>query len=426
MKILFSFLICINLYANIAEHFGASTTTMGLAGQSNFKSSDPSNNIYAAAILADEMKTSYSLSSYYVQTNFKKISKVVTDSPINSGETTEKYGSIDPNPDSQMYSAFHGSFALFKAIKSKLNISFFLPSEKIFEANSGDPYRPEYVMYNSRFNRTIGYVTYAQKLESFNFSIGFMSGIQSNGETFIIAKDNGSQTPSSGKMQFNAKPSTALNFSFSKETDWGTSFFSFQDEMKSKFENKASGYTPIGAGPINFSWDMSSMLFYDPRIYRLSHNFKNYFFSLEYQDWSGYETPVLKMKSNSSSTFVSSSPLENFTTQSILIPKVGFTISDFNIGVSYKPSPLKLKDGAAGNSIDTDTFNLGLGYNYQFRFLDQSFLLSSAIQYQRLKEITIKKDPKRENGENGEKIGAPSYKVGGDVYALSIGLSWVL
>jgi len=413
-------------FANISEFFGASATTMGIANQSNFNPDDPANNIYNASILANSEDNSFSFNQYAIDTNFKSIDDIIVTSPINSGETTDQSGSVDTNYNNQYLNSMHGSFKIFKALKVKLNISFIIPMEKVVEANTGDPYRPEYVMYRARFTRLISYFTYAQQLQKFSYSIGVMTGIQSNGETYVVARDSGSSNPTSGKMQFNAKPSTALNFSISKDHSWGKTYFSFQDEMKSNLKNTASGYTPIGASSLKYSWDLSTMLYYDPRVIRMGLNKKNLIISVEYQDWSGYETPILNMKSNGG-ILISSEGVENFKTRNIIIPKIAYTLSDFSVGLSYRQSPLDLIDGASGNSVDVDTTIISFGHNYKFNALEQDFNFSTAFQYHDLKTTKITKDQNRENGDaSGNKIGFPEYKAGGSIYALSFGLNWVI
>jgi hypothetical protein len=413
-------------FANISEFFGASATTMGIANQSNFNPDDPANNIYNASILANSEDNSFSFNQYAIDTNFKSIDDIIVTSPINSGETTDQSGSVDTNYNNQYLNSMHGSFKIFKALKAKLNISFIIPMEKVVEANTGDPYRPEYVMYRARFTRLISYFTYAQQLQKFSYSIGVMTGIQSNGETYVVARDSGSSNPTSGKMQFNAKPSTALNFSISKDHSWGKTYFSFQDEMKSNLKNTASGYTPIGASSLKYSWDLSTMLYYDPRVIRMGLNKKNLIISVEYQDWSGYETPILNMKSNGG-ILISSEGVENFKTRNIIIPKIAYTLSDFSVGLSYRQSPLDLIDGASGNSVDVDTTIISFGHNYKFNALEQDFNFSTAFQYHDLKTTKITKDQNRENGDaSGNKIGFPEYKAGGSIYALSFGLNWVI
>lgn len=426
MRLIITLLCCSNLLASIGEQFGASSRSIALGGQASLDALDPSNNFYAPAVLAEDNQTSISYSSFYISSNFKKINNIVVDSPINSGGSTEVYGDIDPNITPSLFHVIHTSFKIFKRLPAKFNLSLFLPTEKVLEADSGDPYRPEYVMYQSRFNRTQVIASYSQKLSNFNISVGILSGFQSNGETFVVAKDNGSTTPSSGKVQFNAKPSAAFNFSIYKQSRYGKSFFSFQDEMKSKLENKAQGYTPIGTSPINFSWDLSSLLYYDPQIMRVGHKIDNFNFTLEYQNWDGYESPTLKLEANSNSTLVSSFDNKNFKTKSIFIPRISYQLDSLSFGAFYRPSPLTLKKGASGNSVDSDLASLSLGHRTKLKFFEQDFFLDSSFMFQHLITKEVSKSPNRENNESGQKIGAPFYDIGGEIYALSIGLSWVI
>lgn len=415
-----------NLFANSTEFFGSSASTMGIGNQSNFDSLDAANNIYNPSILASENQTLLSANFLAIDTNFKKINNIVIQNPVNSGETSDIYGDSDTDYKNQYLLHLHTSFKIFKNIPSKLNLSFVTPIDKVLEASTGDPYRPEYVMYNSRFKRALFYISYAQKLESISVALGGIGGIQSNGETYVVAKDNGSTTPSSGKLQFNAKPSLAFTLSLSQELENFSWSFYFQDESKSKIKNTASGYTPIGSSSLKFNWNLNSLLFYDPRIYRISTHYLNYFFTLEYQDWSGYKTPTLNMKNNGG-VLVSSNTEENFTTRNILIPKLGMEWEQFLFGISYRQSPLKLESGASGNSIDLNSTILSTGHKYSFSFLEQEFNLVSAFQVHLLESKTIKKSPGRENGDsNGQKIGYPEYKAGGEVYALSFGLTWLI
>jgi hypothetical protein len=147
---------------------------------------------------------------------------------------------------------------------------------------------------------------------------------------------------------------------------------------------------------------------------------------MEYQDWSGYEAPILKLKGKNSSILISSSPEENFTTRSVLIPRFGYLHNNFSFGAAYRPSPLKRNQGASGNSVDTDSLITSLGYKKAFSLFTQDFIFKSGFSYHFLQTQTVKKDPNRENGSVGNKIGYPKYDIGGNVYALSIGLSWVL
>lgn len=421
-------------HASIGDFFGGSASTMALSGQANFDSSDAANNQYAGSLLADKKNTAYSFNFFSIDMNFKEINNVVVASPMNSAESSEKYGDVDTDYKSQYIMGMHGSFSLFKRLSTKLNLSVFVPTEKLLEASTGDPYRPEYVMYRSRFLRTIFLANFAHKFEIFAVSFGGLSGFQSNGETYVVARETGSSNPpSSGKMSFNARPSMALTFSVSKDFDNLKAYFSFQDEMKNKLTNHAGGYTPIGSSSLKYDWDLSTMLYYDPKIYRLGSSIKienySFFGTLEYQDWSGYESPILEMNNNGG-FLLGTDKKENFKTRNILIPKVGLSVrsekNTYLAGFSYRQSPLELIKGASGNTIDTDATIFSLGYSRKFMAIDQEFFFNSGLQYHMLKTTKVTKDANRENGDAGLKIGASEYEAGGNVIALSFGLSWIL
>lgn len=420
--------------ANVGDFFASSASTLGLGGQANFNKLDPSNNHYAGSLLASNKSISYSFNFFSIKTHFSEIKNVVVSSPINSSESTEVFGDVDTNYQDQHILSAHGSFNLLKNLNTKLNLSAYVPIEKMLEVSTGDPYRPEYVMYRSRFLRTVVLMNISVQFENFAASIGGLSGFQSNGETYVVARETGpSNPPSNGKMSFNARPSMALTFSVAKSFKAFNTYFSFQDEMKNELTNNASGYTPIGASSLKYDWDLSTMLYYDPRIFRLGVNGTThglqYFSTLEYQDWSGYSAPVLKMKDNGG-ILKGSSNTKNFTTQSIIVPKVGLSIeketNTYQLGLCYRPSPLSIKSGASGNSIDTDATIYSAGFLKSFKLLEQKFNFNSGIQYHTLKDKKITKSSGRENGDPGLKIGANNYNAGGSVLAVSFGLSWIL
>jgi hypothetical protein len=168
------------------------------------------------------------------------------------------------------------------------------------------------------------------------------------------------------------------------------------------------------------------LLFYDPQVIRLGHNYKKFTFTLEYQNWDGYEAPTLKLKANNNSTLISSLNNKNFETRSVFIPRLSYQLSDFSFGAFYRPSPLKLKKGASGNSVDSDIASISLGYRIKLALLGQDFHFDTSFMAQHLMTQEVTKSENRENGEAGQKIGASNYEVGGEIYALSIGLSWVI
>src|SRR5690606_28577805 len=300
--------------------------------------------------------------------------------------------------------------ALFPFIaKTKLGVSLFLPFKKFAEISTGDTYLPEYAMYRSRNNRTlfnaslIGPIT-----KTLSASIGFYTGLQSSGETELIGRNSGSNEPSSGKLVFNASPSTALTFSLSKEWKNSQAYFSFQDYMKSEFKNKAYGYTPLDntASSFPYNLNLNSLLYFDPRIVRLGyihHKSEWSFFSmLEYQDWSEYETPKLKLENNGG-VIISSDDFEKISTNNVFIPHLGlsyrFDSQQIHAGLSYRPRVIESNLSSSGNTIDTDLFNLSFGHSISFLVFEKELVFHTTYLLQKLKEYEVDKTSGREDGE---------------------------
>ena len=421
-------------YASIGEVFGPCPESQAIAGIATFDTA--CSNYQAGSVLAQATKTSFSIGLSHLSFNFKNIKNVLVSSPINSPPNDpEKYGDPSVDYDSQQVWTLHAVFPFLNFNSSKLGLSVFMPMNKILEAGTGDPYRPEYSLYRNRFLRTVFHLNYIQPLgKTWGISLGVVSGIRSEGETYIVANDSGSDYPSSGKVGFDAAPSFSFQFSLAK--NWSSdsrSFFSFQDQSKSMLKNKVSGYTPLSSTELTYNLAASSMLYYDPRIYRLSHRQDigslGLLGSLEYQDWSGYESPRLELE-NEGGILVSSGDGRNFSLKNVWIARIGlekrFESFSLQTGLAYRPSPLKLHDDRPGNQIDSDTAMASLGAMVPFDFKGEKFELQLAAQYQQLLEKTVNKTGPRENGEDGDKIGSPSYKIGGNVTSMSLGLSWGL
>lgn len=422
--------------ASVADMFGASTQSLGLAGQASGHLMDASNNYYNPAMIALTDKSAFSFNSFIVGHSFHKINNIAVNTSINSEKTSAEYGSMDMNYPAQALYSIHGNFKLFKNGNNKIGFSFFSPIDKFTEVDSGDSFRPEYVMYRSRYKRSMANINFAvKKSEKLSWSFGLFTGIQSSGRSHVVARENGSAEPTNGKIKFNATPSVTPTFSFFyKLSPQSYSYFTFQNEMKSNFKNNAKGLTPIGASSLKFNWDISALVYYDPRIYRLGYGkeFNNYAIKLclEYQDWSGYKTPKLQFAANSGSILTGGKEYEVMKTQNILIPKIAFEIptkkSNWYIGYFFKQSPLKNNLNEAGNSLDTDVHSLSFGRSSKVKLLNNDFKMHISSQVNHLVEKKVTKTNNQEDNTSGVKIGAPGYKVGGTVFVVSFGLSWVL
>lgn len=421
-------------YASLPELFASSAHTMGVGNQSNFNRDDASNNSLIPAISAFSKSSTFSFGITSISTNFIIMDNIVVENDINASKI--KSNDFDPNLDLQNIVSLHAGIKLFKNSNSKLLISFFTPIDKLLEANTGDPYLPQYFVYQSRLQRSLFYINFANQLdESLAYSFGVVTGLQSSGVTKIVSRENGSPNePSLGQMSFNATPSLAPSFSIFKS--WNKhhqTYLSYISEMKSNFTNEAKGMTPVGNSALRYDWTFESLLYYDPSILRLGHLVKfkhlDLMMSFEYLGWSSYETPKIRM-TNNGGILTGSDDYEAFSAKDILVPKFGFLYhlseSKVGMGLSYRPRAFENDLNLAGNSIDTDSTILSMSFQKEIELLNNKFEMAIAGQYHSLKQSNINKTKNNENNQAGSKIGSPGYDVGGSIFVVSFGLNWVL
>ncbi len=420
-------------YASFPELFGSSASTVALGNQADLESA--ANNTYASALLGYSKSTKYSFNAFYVDTNFKDINNVVTSNDIT---TVNQLQTGNPKVNSSPITMFgaHLSTPLFDSVGPKFNLSIFAPFDRMMEANTGDPYQPQYSMYENRIIRPVINFSLAQSFDRWSFSLGAQTGFQSNGESYIVTK-TASGNPSVGKISFNAKPSLGAIGSVAYKHDQSLSYFSIQQEMKSKFYNTATGETEVSSSSsFPFDFKVTSLLYFDPMTIRLGHQIirenKNVFLSLEYQKWDSYAPSTLNLKKQGG-VINGSQNFEDIKLRNIVIPKIGLEekINDqwaLKVGYFYRPSPFKTSNlKNAGNSIDTNKHVGSLGAAYNFIFYGKTVTLDLAYQGNFLKSEKVVKTSGREDGDPSQpKIGSPGYKIGGMIHTLALGLSWTI
>jgi len=434
MKILL--IILLNLFnlahANLPDLFGASAANMSVGSQAN--SDSAANNYYAPSLLSFSKETRFSFDVFYVHTNFKEINNVVIENDVTT-VNSNKSGDVKVNQTPSAHFGAHLSTPIFSPDGVKLNLSVYAPFDRLLEGNTGDQYKPRYVMYDSQFIRPIIHLNLSHQVKDWGFALGAQTGTQTNGDAVFITKTE-SGTNSLGKISYNAKPSLALIASIAKKWDEKQiSYFTFNQEMKSNFKSKAMGETDIsGSGTFPFDFDLDSTMFFDPMIIRAGHQFlttaHQIFFSVEFQKWDNYEGSHLRIKKRGGS-LNGSHNYESIDSKNIFIPKIGYR-RDINdrwsgsMGYFYRPSPINsntLKN--AGNSIDTDKHVASIGATYKIPVSKKIINLDFGYQAHFLKSSRITKTDDQEDGQSGGKIGSPGYKIGGMIHALSTGISWM-
>lgn len=408
--------------------FGASALSLSVGNQATSK--DVSDNYYAPSLL-HYSKPMYTFGIHSIFPITHEINNVVVTSPMNSNSTSPyEKGNVSQNKSNLNLFYFHSLFSFLP--KTKLAISFYSPITRLMDTSTGDSYLPEYVFYRSRNSRTESHMSLILGSKDLSYSLGLYSGLQSSGEASIVGRINGSSEPSSGKILFNASPSWSLMASVTKTLGEDKIYFSFRDKIISHFETKAVGLTPIDNTNASFPYDMklSSILFFDPAIYRLGYIKKfsqktTFYGSLEYQNWDGYNSPKMKIK-NDGGIITSSKNHENLKTKNPLIPHLGMALESYSFGFSMRPKVIDSNLNDTGSAIDTDLYNFSLGKSFIFNLFDKEITLQSSYLLQKLKAFKVHKTPNREDGAPGQKLGSPGYRVGGEIHVFSFSVSWVI
>ena len=433
--IIFAVLFSSETKANFNDFFGTGVTTSIIGGQSNGRIGDPNNIYYSPAIHAWNQNINLVANLQSVSHDFKDINNIVTKNSTNntnsSSQYTERSNVKVDYPDYK-----NNVFGVILPIKSQgagnLAATYSGPVGSIIEANTGNPTAPEYVMYHSRYRRSMIEVHYAHPFsENFALSLGTKIGLQTGADVNTQASLSGTGYGSSGAAKAKVGPSMAGIFSAALKFESLFTYFLFSQEMKQYLHTNVNG--EINDPPAPFDVTVDSMLYYDPYTFRIGGGYKtsalDLLASVEYQLWSGYRTPVMHITKK---TFiVSSNDYEKINTKNIFIPRLGTLIHfgesfDWGIGALYRPTPLKGDFSGAGNSIDTNTYALSTGPLLRMKIFNKEIETGLSFQSQKLENKIVTKSTRQENGNTGDKIGAPGFTVGGKILTYAVGIKITL
>jgi hypothetical protein len=420
-----------SLGASLPEFFGASPATSSIGNQSNMLANDPSNLYYVPALSAFADRISLSASTYIIQTEFNPITNVVQQNSTNgqSGTSTTS-GDVDTNYKDSYNGGVHFMFPLYNKFGS-IGVSYFTALGKLTESDSGDPELPEYSLYRARYRRTQLHFNGAFPInQSWAFSLGFHLGFQASAR--VNTKVSlGDDVGSAGAAKTKLTPSLGAIVSVIRQTSHQQTYFTYQQEMKSNLEAIATG--DITDPPLTLiNVGIESMIYYDPHIFRIGQAFRLSRFdimtSLEYQLWEKYKAPTIKVV-NKGGSVRGSSNFEQLKLRNIIVPKLGMSWNAHKdlsllLGASYRQSPFDSDFSGAGNTIDTDSYIVSSGMTYDFKFFKKDIQASFGVQYHHLVEKSVTKSAGQENGNNGQKVGAPGYKLGGHVISSQIGFNF--
>lgn len=415
--------------ASFPEFYGTGPSTSSLGNQSNSQENDPANLYYVPALSAWAKNISISANIAVAKHSFEDINNITTENSTNGQTgTTTITGSANTNYENALSSNIHFLFPLRNENAGSIGLSLFSPVGDFVETNSGSPYLPEYALYRARYRRTQIHFNYAFPInKNIAISLGAHLGFQASARvnTSISLSNN---TGSSGSAKTSIKPSLGAIVSATYRSDYSSSSFTFQQEMKSNLEAIATG--DISDPPLTLiNLGLETMIYYDPHIFRLSHSqrFHSFevFFTLEYQLWDNYRAPTIKI-SNLGGTVKASDNFEQLQLKNIFVPKLGLKLfvtekMKLMAGIAYRQSPFNSNFSGAGNTIDTNVLMYSGGASYDIQLFGKDIQLGASLQYHRLEEKDVIKTLGQENGSDGVKIASPGYKIGGNIIVASTG-----
>lgn len=422
-------LLPLSAYGSYFEFYGSGAFTSAVGNQSTLNNVDPGNNYFHPALMAWNKSLTFSAHATSVATDFKAINNIVTKNGTNSN--SNETGKANTDYGKSYHSIIHASLPIAYPGAGPLSISFVAPFGDIAETNSGDARLPEYVMYHSRHKRTQVFVTYAHPFdEAWSMALGTHIGFQATADVGTQASLNGASYGSSASAKSKITPSLAAVLSFARKHDGGQVAFTYQQEMKSNLQANAGGEINEPTSVL-FNISLDSMIYYDPHIFRLTWGQRiaptvELSSTIEYQLWSNYRPPTIFIR-NKGGALLPSSDYENLKTRDIPVARLGLTwhaLDSFSLsaGAFWRPTPVKGDFSGSGNSIDTDAVGITGGFAHALKIMDKNVEWGASVQYHMLKEKSVNKTPGEEDGSAGSKIGAPGYKIGGEILTGSIGV----
>lgn len=429
MKLLLT-LVCLisSAHASYFEYYGSGAFSSAIANQATLQNVDPSNHYFHPALMAWNKTITFSAHATSVATHFDDIKGITTKNSTNS--TTNETGNAKTDYGKSYHSIIHASLPIAYPGAGSLALSFVAPFGDIAETNSGDARLPEYVMYHARHKRTQVFVSYAHPFnDTWAMSLGAHVGFQASADIQTQASLNGASYGSAGAAKSKVTPSLGALLSVARKHDGGQFAFTYQQEMKSNLKANATGEINDPTSVL-FDITLDSMIYYDPHIFRTSLGQRltstlDFNATFEYQMWSNYKPPTIFIKRNGG-VLLSSDNYEKLQLKDIPVARAGLTwhmFDSFSLssGVFWRPSPIDSDYSGAGNSIDSDVVGLTGGFAHKMKIFEKNVEWGAALQYHMLSETTVTKSTGQENGNAGNKIGAPGYKIGGEILTGSIG-----
>jgi long-subunit fatty acid transport protein len=333
-------------------------------------------------------------------------------------------------------------------------ITIFTPFDPLGAIDTGEPYRPEYVLYRSRTQRPLLEAGVAAKLtQRLSVGLGLHVGyaITAKGNAFLQTK---SGTTSSIRISASLKPKTSPNLAWllvSETPQEEAGAWSFGQVLRTthnaqatlNFDTSARAFGDLAALDIGFG--ANSALFYDPLSLETGFSWKHsprgrIYLQADFQNWANFKRPALEIHDPAETCTpepgetcdgpggplkVNPSVLPGMSLRNIVTPRIAeeisFEASTLRLGYAYRPTMFKGLPNEAGNYLDPSKHIVSAGWGWKFpTFLGWSApaQLDVHASYQHIVSAKVLKTAGDESGKNptGAKIGAPGYDIGGRLW----------
>ena len=422
-----------SVYASFLEENGASASSLGLAGQTNLVDQKASANYYLPASLAFNKELIFEASTFGSIYKIKPINNIVVENSINTESGEEKLGDVSNDFSELLLNSLSFSLPLLH-YNSTVNLTIITPYPSIAEFDTGDPYSPEYVFLKARPRRPQAFFNIAFGIkENIALSVGAHFGVKVDAELFTKAAVNNDEeeestlyTYASARGEAAPKLAPVLSAYYSGERlKAGLTY------MRNLDSNLTVNLTAdeISTGII-FDSIIENVVYSDPTTLKLQSSF---IFSdrlvahgsLTYQLWKKFQTPKINIKPLAimEGTF----DYEKVQLRNTISPRIAMTFAinekiKLNAGLSYKPSPIDSDYTGSGNTIHSDIYGIAISPEMNVELMKKVFNLNFSVAHEVLESVSVTKTVGQENGENGRKIGAPGYKIGGNITTISFGV----
>ncbi len=443
MGIFFVFLCATNFaQANIGDLSSFGSKSASLAGNKVAGGFDSftaySNPAALSAGLSLDNPLEFGLGVIILEPKFNGINNVVIHNTYTSDNAAATLGDVDTNYRTIFSQTIGMRLLASNWWKTSFGITVYLPLNHLAYIDSGEAFVPEYVLYQSRFQRPqfeISLGTNPAKWFSFGAGLHMGYALTSQVSTFLTTS---SAKTSSMRVRATLKPKISPFF--------GVLFQSSPEESEKKgaltigsvirlplmspnnmqLNATTAIFGSAGAPQVNLL--ANAALFYEPLSVEIGTTYKvlNYlrtYLQVDFQKWSIFEPSALTLI-NKEGLQISTPTNPYQKPRDIYIPRIGqeITLGNNNIrlGYAFRPGIYKNAPNSSGNAIDPDShiFTAGAGIKFsRFFLINKSCRLDVHAAYHSLVNQTVTKTAGNEAGNlTDAKIGHPGYKVGGYLY----------